>query len=753
MRAIAPIACLGMLALAAAGPAAAAPSADTVLVKISADAAPAERATISRRLGAGSVRALPRGWRAYRVDDPLTAVQARRAVAGLPAERVEVDQPVYPTADTHRAAQLHLDRIAAPAAWARGTPATPVTVAVLDTGIAIGHRDLAARLWVNPVEAAAGTNAADDDANDYTDDIHGINLVDGARDGRVAGDGTASDIDHGTHVAGLAAAQRDNDWGVAGVADNARILGVRFMSGSPRSGSVSDGILGIQYAVAAGARVVNLSWALTPGSTSAALCDAIAQAGAEGVLVVAAAGNDALDIDSSSTVVPAACPSQALLSVAATDASTDLLAGFSNVGPRSVDLAAPGTQPPLGTGLREGLVSLYPDLLQDSAGIMRGTSMAAPIVAGSAALIMGHRPDLSAVQVAALLRTRGVARADLEPVTLSGRRLDVDAALAAALAIPAAAGEPRPAITAAAPADGAALSAVPQFTWSGAGGDPIEYRLVIDGVAVRSLPGSARQAAAPAGLPDGVHTWHVESTGGARASASRTVTLDRIPPEPFRIGADISTGRVMLSWDAPTDAVSGVASVAVERGGNVIATHGPGAGSHAAGAVPPIAAPETFAVVATDRAGNVRRVEVDLSGVVAQTVPVSTAFTLRVAPARYPRRYEVRARTATAAKVVATGRLAARSRSIRVRLPAALAAQEPALRVRTARMYSTARVRTVRVRPAAGTRRYVVRAHGLGIKRVVATGRLRAGQRVIRVRLPAGVARVGPRLSVTFVRR
>ncbi len=755
------VAAMGAALLAAAG-AGAAPASDTVMVRIAPGSEPAERAAIAQRLDAGEAHTLPGGWRAYRVDDPLTAVEARRALAGLPAERIEVDRRVTPTAaDTYRRLQLHLDRIGAPGAWSVG-PGAPVTVAVIDTAIAIDHPDLVNRRWVNADERD-GTPGVDDDENGYVDDVHGINLVDDAAgDGAVAGDGSPASAAHGTHVAGLIAAERDNGWAVAGVSDNARIMGVRFMSGDSPGGALSDGILGIQYAVASGARVINLSWGLPPGQTSAALCDAIASANASGVLVVAAAGNDGVDIDGARRVVPAACPATGLLTVGATDAATDTPATFSNTGRRSVDLAAPGTQPAVADGT-EGLVSLYSDGALDRAAAMRGTSMAAPVAAGAAATILGHRPELTPAQVIALLRTRGVALADLAPTTLSGRRLDLQAALTSARAL--GAREPVPVITAQAPAHDAVVATAPEFSWSASGGDPIEYRLVVDGTPVRVMPGAARRAQMPE-LAEGIHTWRVESTAGVAATPTRTITLDATAPAPFTIRVETVADRVRLSWDAPTDALSGVASVTVERAGAPIATLGPGAGTHDAGPLPPAGSVEALAVAATDRAGNTRRMSIHVAmtgspGVAPAsaaapapaTVPAARAararvVRLRVGPRSYPRRYEVRARTASRTRVIARGRLAPGVRVVRVRLSASLAAQSPVLRVRTTRMRSTARTRVVRVRPAATARTYTVTARVLSRSRVVARGSVGAGARSIRVRLPRAVAAEGPHLAV-----
>lgn len=773
--------CAGVLLAGGAAAAVAAPASETILVKVPDDATASERAAISARLGAEEVTPLLRGWRAYRLSDPRTVVQARRALSGLPAERIEADQPVYAAAisdDPFSDFQSHLARIRAKDAWDLGASAArpaQVTVGVIDTGVLTLHPDLLNRVWTNPGEGPL-VNGVDDDGNGYVDDYWGMNVdsvpTPAVRNGDVIGLDTllgtpigeiddVTDARHGTHVAGLVAAQRGNYVGVAGVADNARILTVRFMRGAQRKGNVSDGIEGIRYAVQNGARVINLDWALEPGTSSQALCQAILEAGQgeSGAVVVAAAGNHSADIDAGVAVAPASCPAPNLISVAATDADTDALAAFSNTGRRSLDVAAPGTQLNTALGVDRGLISLHPSLrLLDRAGVMSGTSMSAPQVSGVAAMILGHRPDLSPRQVVALIRTRGTSVAGLETTTLTGRRLDAHASLAAALALPSG-GEPTPAVEAATPPADAVASTAPTFSWSSSGANPIEYRLVVDGVVVRALPGSARSATVPE-LTEGVHTWRVESTTGSAATAPRIFTLDATPPEPFEVRAEAVGDRVHLSWDEPRDAVSGVEAIGVYRGDAAIASFPAGARVIDAGPLPAPGTADGFRVEATDRAGNVRRMSLEVvtnqaAGVPGDpgqstTPPGPVTRTLRVAAAGYPRRYEVRARTSGGTTVVARGRLAARARVVRVRLSAAMAERNPVLRVRTVRMYSTARTRAVSVRAAAVPRRYTVTARSVSTARVVARGTLPAGARTVKVRLSARVAAEGPRLVVAF---
>jgi len=755
---------LGLLASASAvpGAATAAPMAETVLVKVAPGADAGDRAAISRRLGAESVRALPAGWRAYRVGEDITRAQAARVVAGLPAEAVELDQRVELAAipdDPFFPYQRHLAQIGAPRAWdlaaAAGTPAVPVTVAVIDSGLDTGHPDIAGRLWVNAAERDGMPNRDDDD-NGIVDDIHGANLVDVPYNGDVAAARSTS-TSHGTHVAGLIGAATGNGTGIAGVAPTSRILTVRFLSGGS-GGGLAKAIQGIEYARRAGARVINMSWTLTPGATSQALCDAVAEAGRDGIVMVAAAGNDGQDLDRT-PAQPASCPSPAVIAVAATDGADDELSAFSNTGAATVDLAAPGTEPPtfIGDDTTPGLLSLYPSSPGRALYVRtRGTSMAAPLVAGAAALMLGARPGLTPEHVGALLRSTGVPRPGLAATTLSGRRLDLGAAVAASIeaVLTDAVVEVVPLRPDARPQ----ATARPRFSWSAGTPDPIEYQVLVDGRAVAAVPGSARDATPAVAIADGMHTWHVRGTG-APAGPERPLVIDTTPPDRLGVAATATPAALLLAWSRPADATSGVAGVRVERGGAIAAELGPDSTGHT---LPPVApgATESIAVTATDRAGNASRTEIAVTGTASAPPPAATAApppptvarrtrVIRVAATAHPRRYEVRAHRGRTRQVIARGRLGPRARTITVRLPRSVTATTR-LSVRTSRMHTTSRRRTVRVGSARHVRRYTVRAHDVSRRWVVARGRLAPRQVTIRVRLRPAVAAVGPRLTVTI---
>jgi subtilisin family serine protease len=265
-----------------------------------------------------------------------------------------------------------------PGAWQLSQGAG-VTVAVVDSGTRLDHPDIAPNVWTNFAEVPA--NGVDDDHNGFVDDVHGVDLTTTAPQQDIS-DGNG----HGTHVAGIIAAAA-NGRGVVGVAPRARIMTVKVLDaqGAGTTGAVADGI---RYAVANGARVINLS--LKSEAPDPRVGEAIAAALTARALVVVAAGNDGADIDRAPSY-PASIPAPNLLAVAATTPAEGRgLAGFSNYGVLSVQLAAPG-QEILSTANDGGYA------------VESGTSMAAPMTSGVAALMASANPRLGGVELRSLL--------------------------------------------------------------------------------------------------------------------------------------------------------------------------------------------------------------------------------------------------------------------------------------------------------------------------------------------------------------
>ena len=268
--------------------------------------------------------------------------------------------------------------IAAPQAWDLTTGSTNVIVAVIDTGIRYTHRDLTNQMWRNPGESGGGkeNNGIDDDMDGYVDNVFGINAITGSGN-------PFDDHNHGTHVGGTIGAAANDGNPHVGVAWRVRLMACKFL-GASGGGSTSDAIECINFAVSKGAKILNNSWG--GGGYSQALYDAIDDARTQGVLFVAAAGNNGSDNDQGPHY-PSNYDLDNVVSVAALTRN-DQLAGFSNYGRDSVDVGAPGQTIYSSTAASDTSYANFD-----------GTSMATPHVAGVAALIMSLYPAADLTEV------------------------------------------------------------------------------------------------------------------------------------------------------------------------------------------------------------------------------------------------------------------------------------------------------------------------------------------------------------------
>ncbi len=298
--------------------------------------------------------------------------------------------------------------IDAPEAWDVTTGSSSTIVAVIDTGVDYTHPDLAANTWVNAAELN-GTPGRDDDGNGYADDLYGYDFVN--HDGN-----PMDDHNHGTHVAGTIGAAGNNGVGVAGINWHVRIMALKFLDASG-SGSTSDAIEALNYAVANGVKVSNNSWGGDPYSQ--ALYDAVRNARDAGHVFVTAAGNGNIfgigQNNDAAPFYPASYDLDNIVAVAATD-HNDNLAVFSNYGAAGVDLAAPG-------------VNILSTTRNNTYGSSSGTSMATPHVAGALALVRDLHPDWTYRQaIDQVLGTVDPVPA-LQGKTASGGRLNLAAAV------------------------------------------------------------------------------------------------------------------------------------------------------------------------------------------------------------------------------------------------------------------------------------------------------------------------------------
>jgi predicted outer membrane repeat protein len=313
------------------------------------------------------------------LDEVLAAYRSRPDVEYAEANPV-ISICATPN-DRQYANQWALQKIHAPEAWDTCRGSSEVIVAVIDTGVDCNHPDLQGNLWTNGAEQK-GRPGVDDDDNGYVDDVHGYNFI------YRSGDPT-DEQGHGTHCAGIIGAVGNNHTDIAGVCWSARIMALRIF-GADGEGTAADAVPAIYYAVANGADVISCSWG--GPDVSNALRDAIAYAHEEGVVVVAAAGNN----DSDVPFYPAAYPN--VISVAATESDDDRRQP-SNYGAWVV-IAAPGSD-------ILSLRAMLPveTIRGETVTSMSGTSMAAAYVSGACALLLAANPLLRCDEVRSILTT------------------------------------------------------------------------------------------------------------------------------------------------------------------------------------------------------------------------------------------------------------------------------------------------------------------------------------------------------------
>ena len=345
----------------------------------------------------------------YKIDypQPIDVLSVAKTISQRP--EVEVAEPnymikaAYTPNDPLYNEQWNFSQIQAPQSWDMVPGGSEdVVIAVLDTGVDIDHPDLKNNIWINKQEIAG--NGVDDDKNGYIDDYAGWDFVKNVPDPKPKFEGNYNigAINHGTLVAGIAAAVGDNHEGVVGLAWKSKIMALRVLD-SQGVGSVDSVIAAINYAKNNGAKIINLSFVGT--GRSEFLAQAIKEAWKNGLIIVAAAGNEATGQIENLDVAPSypICldlndTDNYIIGVAATDQS-DRKASFSNFGSSCVDITAPGSR-------IYGLLVVNPSLADYQnryGGYWSGTSVAVPLVSGAAALLKSLNPLLTNQQVRDIL--------------------------------------------------------------------------------------------------------------------------------------------------------------------------------------------------------------------------------------------------------------------------------------------------------------------------------------------------------------
>lgn len=284
-------------------------------------------------------------------------------------EETTSSEPLTPNSTTTEDQTWGQTMIQASAVWQKSAVGQDVVVGVVDSYVDVTHSQLKNQILINTKEIP--DNGKDDDDNGYIDDYSSMNFTNVEK--------YTIQNEHGTHVSGIIAA--DHSGLMKGVAPGAKIVAAPFIS-NDGSGSLGDAINAMNYAVSRGAKVINASWG---GSVCVStLKEAFDSISAKGVLIIVAAGNETRDLDQYPTF-PAAFNVATQITVGASNIN-DFMTSFSNTSFNLVHLAAPG----------DAIMSTTPG---EKYNYLKGTSMAAPFVAGAAAVLIGAFPKATPAQV------------------------------------------------------------------------------------------------------------------------------------------------------------------------------------------------------------------------------------------------------------------------------------------------------------------------------------------------------------------
>lgn len=298
-------------------------------------------------------------------------------------------------------------------AWEVSKGSRKIVVAVIDTGAEIKHEDLSSNIWKNEGESGTdslgrnkASNKVDDDGNGFVDDINGWDFV----------TNTPNLVDnhgHGTHIAGIIGAAAGNGKGIAGIAPEVSLMILKYYDPKvPKTDNLKNTVNAIKYAVKMKAHIINYSGGGTEFSQEE--FEAIKEAQKQGILFVAAAGNERSNSDKHK-YYPADYGLTNIISVTAIDPTTEVLSS-SNYGIETVDIAAPG----------QNILSTLPN---GSYGYMTGTSQATAFVTGAAVLVMAHRDQFQAEDVKKYILATGASEPSLIAKCRTSKQLNLFKAL------------------------------------------------------------------------------------------------------------------------------------------------------------------------------------------------------------------------------------------------------------------------------------------------------------------------------------
>ncbi len=344
------------------------------------------------------------------------------------ANTVQAFKQDYTPEDKYLPNQTYLNLLNVGPSWSNDLQVNKeVVVAVLDSGMDLTHPDLVSNIWTNAGEIAG--DGLDNDNNSYIDDRHGWNFVASNNNPQpnIKGDYDYIAVNHGTIVAGIIAAEK-NISGVVGIAPQVKIMPLKILD-EKGVGNILVLSQAIKYAVDNGADIINLS--LVGNHLDKVLADAISEAYNKGVMIVAASGNEkdaGIDLDASPRYPVCEVDNvNRILGVAALDQNKKLTS-FSNYGEQCIDISAPG-------------INFYSTVYYDKSvldfnqyysGGWSGTSVAAPTVTATAALIKMQYPELKPYDIYTILKASAQDLQKINPFNhrdLGSGLLDIGAAL------------------------------------------------------------------------------------------------------------------------------------------------------------------------------------------------------------------------------------------------------------------------------------------------------------------------------------